>query len=542
MSSKTAKNNTDTTIAPPPATGTGVIGGASPVVDTTPINTGSARAMTLSSILQTMKSSSKLDGAAMAYVEQITKVLTDGNEHISSVPVSTSKVEARAFILDSTKQAIVLIFAKSHQALDMTPSALRAIEVAEALKANHTGVTIVQTIVVTEEDYALAGNMAAYISNAFKTLGGSDAANITVDALKDLKISIVTNIDAVRAYIRQISPHAVPARDDIGILLCIDEPKKNTLNGYTEVEQIPFMAITGYTRIMNPQDAATGMKFVPIPTITDIVSAIPNPSLLAMALPLAADAFICKSLWCRPYSTFRAGQPNLGNLMMDPSTKKPCFTDSAESFHAFIRNYMVNPFLAIDITEGRARPLGIDHLINNAEAIMSNIKSFLTTKNPVVGQTMTFEPAGQQVWIMQFANFTGTYMEKGQVKDTRCVDYLELAAKVTDHKRIDHLLLQPSQPQVKIENIRGIYPEATKSLYVTTTIVLNAPIVAGMASALTSIIKLNYDMPQNGNYNIASLLGQTPANNFDGFASFNTGFGRVSNVQQTLSNIYSNLI
>lgn len=538
MSSKTT-TKPDAAINTPPATGTGVIGGAtSAVADATPINNTPAGAMSMFDILQGMKSSSKLDAAAIAYIDNLAKVFSDGKEGITAVPVSTSKVEARAFIHDASKYAINLIFSKSHQTLDMTPAALRAIEVKDALLAQHPEARIVQTIVVTEEDYALAGNMAAYISNCFKTLSGGAASTITVDALREFKISIVTNIDAVRAYVRQVSPHAVPARDDIGILLCIETQKKN-INGFSEPEQIPFMAVTGYTRIMNPQDAATGVKFVPIPTITDVVSSIPNQSLLAMALPLAADAFICQSLWCRPYATFRAGQPNLGNLIMDPNTKKPCFTNSAEEFHAFIRNYMVNPYLAIDITEGRARPIGIDNLLVNPASVMNSIRAFLTSSNQA-NNVVTVPTA--DVGLMTFANYTGTYMEKGQIKDTRCVDYLELAAKVTDHKQIDHLLLQPNQPQVKIEAVRGIFPEATKSLYVTTTVVLNAPVVATMSQALNANIKLNYDMPQNGNFNITSLLAQNAANKFDGFATFNVGFGRQNNVYQQLGNIYTNLI
>ena len=525
------KVNKSTSVEPPVSST--VIGGATAIKpNTNPIGaTSSGKVLTLNEILNGMKSCSKLDSAALDYVDEIDRIFKDSNQNISSFSVGTDKIEARCFIDETTKTAINILFADTHQSLDLTPPAIRAKDVMDAAVATRPDAKVVQSIVIEKDSYGLAGNMAAFLSNAFKTVGGGTAANISAENFQNVKISAITNIEMVRNYVRQISPHATPARDDIGVLLCIEVPTENRINGRSEVEQKPFMAITGYTRIMNPQDANTGVKFVPIPTITDIVTSIPNPNLLAMALPLAADAFIVQALWTRPYTTFRSGMPNLGNLIQDPASKKPLFIDSNDAFHTFTRTYMTNPYLAIDITEGRARALRIDNLLSDPFSVMNNIKNFfkdqtldLTSRNPV---------------LMMFHNYTGTYLDKGVVKDTRCVDYLEMASKFTDHKQIGHLLVQPNQPQMRIETVRSIFPDATKSLYITTTVILDAFAISSMTNAVSNArLVPAYDMPSSGNCPI-TFLGIQGANAFTGFSTANMGFGRSN--MAGFANIYSSL-
>ncbi len=497
--------------------GTTAFDGVSSVID----NNGT-KAPTFINVLASMKTSSKLDTAAMEYVEQIDKIFRDSHENITSLPISTDDIEARVFIHEASRFAIALLFAESHQALDMTPPSDCIKDVIDATKARDNTVKIIQSIVVTKEDYALASKMAAFIINAFMTVSGGDASNLTVDLLKGLKISVVTAIDKVRQFVRDVSPHAVADRDDIGVLLCF-ETNDNKSNGFQrEVKLKPFLAVTGYTRIMNPQDVTVGGRFVPVPTITNVVSSIPSGSLLAMALPLAADAFILQNLWIRPYTTFRSGCPNLGNLITDPATKKPLFTDTNETFHGFINQYTTSPFLAIDVTEGRARCLGIDDLVYSPAKVINSVCNFygIDMTNP----NYTF--GAKNGALMAFTNFTGSYIDNGIVKDTRCVDYLELACKVANHKEIEDLLLQPNQPQVRIERIRGIYPENTRSLYTTTTVVLDANAIGTMNRALAyHQIPLRYDMPASGNVNLNQFINAVGGNSFSTFTPIGNGFG-----------------
>ena len=507
-----------------PTDNTAPLGATAYEAGATPIDS-STKAPTFLSILSNMKTSSKLDSAAMAYVDEIDRIFKDSHEQITSLPINTDKIEARVYVHDASRFAIALLFAESHQALDMTPPAVRTVDVIKAVAAKDDSIKVVQSIVVTKEDYALAAKMAAFIINAFQTVSGGDATNLNVNQLKGLKISVITAIDKVRQYVREVSPHAVADRDDIGVLLCFEMPQDKNNGFQREVDLKPFLAITGYTRIMNPQDAAVGCRFVPIPTITNVISSIPNSALLAIALPMAADAFILQNLWIRPYTTFRSGCPNLGNLITDPATKKPLFTDTNEAFHGFINQYTTAPFLAIDVTEGRARCLGIDNLVYNPGQVLSNVCNFFK----IDPSDPAYNFGVKSGCLMAFTNFTGSYIDNGILKDTRCVDYLELACKVADYKQIEDLLLQPNQPQVRIERIRGIYPEATKSLYTTTTVVLDANAIGTMNRALAMHnIQLRYDMPASGNVNLNQFINVAGGNAFSGFQAIGMGFGPQS--------------
>jgi hypothetical protein len=336
--------------------------------------------------------------------------------------------------------------------------------------------------------------------------------------------------------VAKLSPHAVPARDDIGVLICIDTPTVAP-NGQKVIEQRPFMAVTGYTRILDPQNTNQGTKFVPIPTISDIVCSIPNRNLIAMALPIAADAFIVQSLWTQPYKELAKGKPNLGALYVVDG--KPMLCQTVEHLRSFIHNYLTSAFLAIDISEGRARPQGIDALTNIPGRVMDSVARFLKV------DSRDWITEGKNPVIMEFSNYTGYYMEKGVYKDTRCVDYLDLATKVSDARTIAGFLVQPKLENIMFDNIKAIHAgENTKSVYRTTTVLLNAEVVTWMTTTLKAAkVKINYDIPTSGNMNIDGLLHMTDAANYQPFAGVNQGYGIGSYLQGPYGpNIYNSVL
>lgn len=515
----------------------------SPILNETPLGAGaeaplgSGKAMTLLDLMANMRSTSRLGAEARDYIDQLKRILTDAKEGITLKRLSSDKIEAVCAVHESSRFAINLLFDESHTTIDNTPSAMRAYDVKSQVETIDKTINVQQSIVVTKLDYPRVEQMAAFIANFFKVLTDA-AANMTIDSLVGVKFSVITNAEMVRNFVSKLSPHTVPARDDIGVLICIDVPT-TAPNGQKVVEQRPFMAVTGYTRILDPQNTNQGVKFIPIPTITDIVCSIPNRNLISMALPIAADAFIVQSLWTQPYKDLSKGKPNLGSLCVVDGKPVPCQT--VEQLRAFIHNYLCQPFLAIDITEGRARPQGIDALTNAPARVFDSVAKFLNT--PLIDwsdPTKKIDPI-----IMEFFNYTGYYLDKGQYKDTRCVDYLDLATKVGDVRTIAGFLVQPKLENVTFDNIKAIHAgETTKSVYRTTTVLLNAPIVSWMANALR-IAKINvtYDIPASGNTNIDGLINMTDATNFQPFAGVNQGFGFGSYLQGPYGpNIYNNVL
>lgn len=506
----------------------------SPIISDTPLgaDTTTGRAPTLLDLMANMRSTSRLGEEGRNYIENMKRIFADAKEGISIKRLNNDKIEAVCVVHDASRYAINLLFDESHTAIDNTPAAMRAYDVKVQAETIDRTINVQQTIVVTKLDYSRVEQMAAFIANFFKVLTDT-ASSMTVDSLAGAKFTVITNAEMVRNFVAKMSPHAVSARDDIGVLICI-EVLTTSPDGKKIPEQRPFLAVTGYTRILDPQNSNQGVKFLPIPTITDVVCSIPNRNLLSMALPVAADAFIVQSLWTQPYKDLAKNKPNLGSLCVVDGKPAPCQT--IEHLRAFITNYLCQAFLAIDISEGRARPQGIDALTNIPAKVLDSIANFLKTPH------VDWIEKGIQPVIMAFSNYTGYYLDKGTYKDTRCVDYLELATKVSDVRSIAGFLVQPKLENVTFDAIKETYPgETTKSIYRTTTVILNAAVITWMSQALRAAkISVTYDIAPSGNLSIDSLMSMKDAANYQPFASVNQGFGMGYMQGPYGPNIYNN--
>ena len=495
-----------------------------PVQNAGPVS-GGVNAPNLATILSGQLTASRCGEEARKYVDTILASFKDNNKRITSMPIPNAKIEGRVFIDEDIKAAIIILFAETNGGLDGMPAAERGPELAAAVKGLRNDITnILCSVVIDKPDYACADKMAVSMMNSFQSYN-MNGVPMTIDSLKGLKFAVFTNPEKVRAYIQEISPHAIPARDDIGVLVCIEEPRKATpgapnFNSF-EKDYTPLFAMTGYTRMMSPEQAGMGggmgsARFVPIPTISDIVTNLPDRRLLTMALPIAADAFILQSLWSRPYTSFSKDRPNLGSLMLDTKTKAPMFLSSPEDLNGFANMYLTNPFLAIDVADGRFRMLGIDDMVYNFANVVSSIESFLHTS--LVTPNQAFNPV-----VMGFKNWTGTVQDAGRVIDSRHIDYLSLATKTADTKHISHFLTQPHKPGERMEQIRALYPEA-KALYSVNTLILDSSMITQIAAALTSGLTLTYDTPTSATWNITQLL-TSGANNYQSFNTMSRGFG-----------------
>jgi hypothetical protein len=474
----------------------------------------SNKAIGFGELLNTMASASGLSEEGKHYFQAIDAKLTDFGSAIKSFPVSTPRIEGRVYIDTISKFGITFMASETYSAMDGTPAAGQTVDFANMAKSVRKDLELIQSIVVTPRDYVKADNMAAFIRNSIE--GRKCNSQLTISSLAGESYSVITRKEVVDDWIAKNSPHAIPARNDNGILVCIDKKTGNVGRfGQPEVQQEPFMAIAGYTRILSPEDSGTG-KYVPIFIITDVVCKLPNGNLLPFIDAVCTDAAIIQSLWSRPYANFAVkDQPNLGNLFTDQKTGQPWNITSVEEFHRFVRESLASPFLAIDITEGRARPVGIDYLLGQTtrNVFLQNMQAFLNGAMLPVGVN------GDIIaWSCQ--NYNGTYSENGVIKDTRCVDYLRLAPKMPNAMaKIRPLLRQPDTPDGRLNQIRDIFSEGVENLYITTTVVIDAAFTIGVANAMVGI-KMNYDTPHSGINSIAPLLNSR-ANDFSAFSTMN---------------------
>ena len=486
---------------------------------------GVPRALNLMALNEQMIRTSRLDDDGQRYVDKLKKLIADANPNLVFKALSIAKVDALAIAEPTHKMAFLLIFEQSYTDYTGAPVASAIEDLVSVAKNSPDFENVVQAIVVTTGMYNRAPQMAAFIVNTL-SLYTNNLMQFNVQALKNTKYTVITNIDSVRRFFKEFSPHDVPARDDIGILVAIEETKINQ-SGIREVVQTPIIGVTGYTRFLDPQNRTlTGVKYMPVVTITDMIFAIPKIDLLTLALPIAADAFVRQGLWQTPYKDLQKGKPNLGTLYVVGDKPAPCQT--LEQLGLFISTYLSKPWLGVDIALGRAMPIGLASLLDEqgTRKLFARLAAFLGTEATVGDITSGSCP----VYYSKFDNFTGIYTEKGEAKDTRCVDYLGLVAQGAAPRDAAPMLFQPNMPNVTIDNIKKLYSDGSvKSLYRTSTLTLSGHAVAWMIKSLEIAgIRPNYDIPQSGNINIDSLVNlANEGAQYGAFGGVATGFNNI---------------
>lgn len=496
---------------------------------TTPTGTTAAAESTPTSKIPTIfelcnnaAMASRLSEEAVKYIDAVVGAVNDPN--VECITVTTERIEARVFANRKTRAAITLMFSETYQKTqtkDAPPADCWRYILPKFQKENPEYPYILPTVLVTPADYAKAKQMAVYIQSCFKTQGGNTQL-MTRESFAGAKLSVITNLNEVRDFVRRNSPHAVPARDDYGILICLNVPtgKKNTYGQMIE-ESRPIMAVTGYTRFLSPLQSGI-TKNIPISMITDIVSIIPNKMMLSLALPLAVDAFVMQGMCFNPYKNFMdKNAPNLGYMFADAATGKLEEVRDIQKFTNLIQTGFTQPFFGIDITEGRARLVGIDNYVHDMVAAVSELNAFLASKTNGLnldGRAATAIPP--------FYNFIGTYSDNGEERDTREIDYLKLISISPNVNSYTNFLRQDIRnPDAQINDICTIYSaDRVCPLYISTSVIFNAQLINAMSAAIRELVTINYDQPQNTMLNLQPLLqANTVFNQFQQFQTGNAG-------------------
>lgn len=470
----------------------------------------------ISAVSAFSQSTSRLSMDGRTYCDNITAVI--GAAKVEVLSISTPKIEARVFVNPASGGGVALLFAETYTDMDNTPAAECAQLVVSAVTMQkRTNVRIIQCIVVTRDDYALAENAAAFIQNLFMSYCGGQAATLTFEQFRDHRVTISTNIEKVKNFVSKISMHAVPTRADIGFILSFSQPSTmRGPDGRQEVDQIGFLACTGYTRFIAPDAYMQTNKFLPVVIITDIVTNLPNPQLLALALPIAADYFITRRAWLVPYSTFAKGRPNLGALLEDATTKGPALISDVASLEQLVATLCSSPLLGIDVSEGRARPLYLDQLGAPDGTVPNMISAFYQN---VVMDAKDLVHTGKTIHLWDAYNHTGTVVENGTTKDSRYVDFINVVQQLNDHKSAINLLRQSGYPNKQIEEIRKLFTDSTRSLYGTNTFAISADYVRELTTKLSrSQLALGYESQDTSMIPIQPMLVTGTGTNYNGIS------------------------
>ena len=445
---------------------------------------------------------STLNAEGKQFVENLKGIISNVSG-FQITQISTDALEGVVIHTTDKENAIMLILADScRYAKELSPTSL--IPTFTGLWENISGKNnaFIQAPVIYPDEY----NRVEKIANNAINIIRVHTNEITLDgkalACSGLKIS--TNRIKALDFIEALSPHAVPARADITLTVSINT-KDEIIRPTTGFNQNDYQAetiicaLTAYTDFVNVGLIDGVQKFRPIITITDIVSVIPSPQILALMLPVAADAFISKGEWKSPFKRFGSGYPNIGNLVK--TTKgKLAKIDKVEELDHFIANTLIDPVLAIDVTDGRFRLPGIDAIAVNAD----NGNAFITTMmdgfftSDVQKPVTVFRNTYNKIATAGSIDIIGIYRDQ-QMKDSRYLDYLEFAKTLDNTDLYEKLLAVPTHPLDRITVQKELVPEIVP-MYINRKCYLIADFIKHIADFLAIIPNLNFTLDYDNLY------------------------------------------
>lgn len=438
------------------------------------------------------------------------KLHKDGEEFMSNlqseieknkIDISVEKImgdnyEAR--VITHNGNAVVLIFHETFVRRDMshipsvsvTKDIIRKLEIAGGAK-------VVQVLVIFKDQYEKFENVAVAITNTFLSVDGAfkNVAIQDFNASGELHVSL--NLKEVLQFAETTTGSPV-SHADTGLLIYAKRRDPNKSGYGTDNDMIcePIGAVVGYTDLKRVAADAFNASFKIDPTfvITGVYSPIRTKEMAMFLISAAADVFIGRSMWLNAFSNFGEGEKNLGNLFINPSTKKPFSCKNIQERTLLIQQHFTSPtpLLAIDLQEGADQFPGLKDLIADPEGIKAAIATF-------TGGECAKQFDIVQGEAIQYDGLVDT--PKGKI-DTRAVDFLYLVdpkgANVS-HDRAAAFLdyPDPNDPRAiekKAAQLEEFYNASKIELaYNTHRVFFNPDWVVGLVQDLIASINLQID-------------------------------------------------
>ena len=491
---------------------------------------GSSRARPISDLMEPWTTTSTLEGAGKEYLQKVKENLAEKLPGSVSLMVNTESIVCCIFMDKDKTVGVPVLFAETNRSIEDIPPVEHMPAIIKRFKAAIASeATLLQSIVIAEEDYSRSSNMANHIAMQIGVNVSHEV--LTVENFRSSNFVCTTDVSKVKKFIDDYSPHAIPARCDIGLLLSAVVKKDPRLlaPGENEWREIPLMAISAYTsfskNINNNQFGNYNSSFsnekdiIPCVNISDIVVNRAYKEFISIAIPLAAHQFIRTNGWLSAYNNYSITSQNLGNLLIDKESGKPAFTATQADRDDIIQRFIqMPPYMAVDIADGRARISGLDNYGNTEKLyeVIADMQRFLNveqlgvSQNPIIDKIKTYEGYVKN--------------KEGQLVDSRCIDYLYLCQSNVSLDIAGRFLFQPRDPLKRSKDVAQIHPEH-KTLYSTTKVALHSAFVSTIGAQLEHALKIRFDnaAPDFGN-GFLNAVSQG-ANNFN---NFNMGYTRQS--------------
>lgn len=498
------------------------------------------RAMSLAEVASSKVVPSRLSQQARAYLEDVTDKMKSFNiGNIRRMSMSTTAYDAVIFANEDDK-GVLLIFDDNFTSFQ-EPGQQRSCPIDRVTdidqqfrnlcSGRNTEPDLIDPIVVTRGMYDRSWQMANHICGCL-----SDEPMMTVDDIlrppqgsrQTPRLLCSTNLNEVREMFAMYSPHDVMARCDCGFMLSLQtEPA-----GFNSQSQppMPILAVAGYTTFYsnlagmsnftgNGNDPERNKINAPCFVVTDVVSILPRAYLMPLINAAGMQTMIFNENWVSPFTRFGDNMLNLGYLPNTATPDEPTPCTSIDDVKNFVQYYVKTPpYMALDITYGRAKLPGLDAWSDpSGRAQLNDITAFFA--NHVTDQDIQFF-ANSKAVDHTFYEYIGT-AEVGQAAmqsvDSRTIDYLYLANRGVPVGQLRKFLYPSENPWDRINAMGG---EAlgiqVKPLYYNVRVIFDGAYLVKLNSLLQSAkISIVYDNEQKiGLSNAATALFQSNANNY----------------------------
>ena len=452
----------------------------------TPAPASAGQPADLLEVIQKCSVVSTLNATGKAYVEQYKAIIAEQTT-FKVVSLSSDGREGLVTCTDDGKYAILQILADGcRYDKELSPASLiPEFVTAWKIASRNSDAAFTQAVVVTPDEYDRVERNANTAINILKTC--THEIRIDLNTMTKLGLNVSTNRLKAIDFIKAVSPHAVLARNDLALTISVDAKGEiiHPASGYNQQDyraETVIASIVGYTDFIEEGIIQGERRFRPIVTITDVVSIIPSPKILAILLPLVADAWISKRGWLAPFRRLGSGSPNIGNLVRD-AKKKPMGLGKIEELEAFVSKMLLDPILSIDVPDGRYRHPGIDAFV------APNATPYLTALMDTVFGNQVTSASVPSVSKIGAHEYIGVYREN-ELKDSRYLDYLEFTKTISNTEAYDRLLQPSVHPNERLRVQMELVPEIVP-MYIVRKAILVANFVNVIAAQLSSITSFN---------------------------------------------------
>lgn len=355
------------------------------------------------------------------------------------------------------------------------------------------GVTNLTGVLITPDDYGTKEASLAYaaISKIRNYINLALNADAQLSELGNYRLRIVTNPQVVERNMIANSAHGVLPHYMYGLTMeiCMDEEAQNRNRrqdkNEDELNWNHFFTVVAMTEFLDyPEDERPK---IPVVTITGYEGTYLSIKLLPLVLAASYEIFINQGLWLEPFKNYGSEGRNLGVLYPDLKTGKPTRIQDREELKAFLKAFVGDPNLAVDLRYGCFNYPGFEVL---ADASLKRLNMEMEEfTDGDIGQIS--DPVFRQVEYN-----TGTVADGDKIRDSRAIDYFRIVEDVTDPALRDRFLIYTDQPEDRIRAIAEVgfsnYNGRTNMLnvlYPTTKYILSAEAISQFAS-IASILDI----------------------------------------------------